>query len=148
MKVQSSAQGASLEHVAHLRHELLTPINHILGFTEIQIEEAAETGLHDYVPALKEINTRGRTLLAIIEDELAPLSTLSDLKYLDAHLESDAGSTLCQVRKLAEQLHAIGHHSAAEELHLVSSALEQLLSISHQMVQDLGAGESTEQLRK
>lgn len=121
---------------------MLTPINHILGLTELQIDEAPETGLCDYVPALAEINTRGRTLLAIIEGELAPVSHLSDLKHLDQRLESEARPTLGQARKLAEQLLATGHHSAAEEVSLVSSALESLLAISRATVQDLSAGES------
>ena len=48
-----------------LKHALLTPINHILGFTEIQLEEADENGLLDCVPAFAEINARGRALLSI-----------------------------------------------------------------------------------
>ncbi len=143
MTARSSAPGDLLEQIAQLRHALLTPINHILGLTEIQMDEAPETGLCDYVPALAEINTRGRTLLAIIEGELERLSPdLSDLKQLDARLESEARPTLGQARKLAEQLLATGHHSAAEEVSLVSSALESLLAISRATVQDLSAGES------
>jgi len=142
MTARSSAPGdPGLEQIAQLRHALLTPINHILGLTELQIDEAPETGLCDYVPALAEINTRGRTLLAIIEGELAPVSHLSDLKHLDQRLESEARPTLGQARKLAEQLLATGHHSAAEEVSLVSSALESLLAISRATVQDLSAGE-------
>jgi signal transduction histidine kinase len=140
MTARSSAPGdPGLEQIAHLRHELLTPINHILGLTELQIDEAPETGLSDYVPALAQINTSGRTLLAIIEAELAPCSRLSDLKHLDQRLQSEARPSLGQARKLAEQLRATGHHSAAEEVSLVSGALESLLATSRATVQDLSA---------
>jgi signal transduction histidine kinase len=134
----SARDAAVLEQVAYLRHELLTPVNHILGFTEIQIDEAQETGLHDYVPALAEINTRGRALLTIIEDGLGPLSHLADLKHLEERIESEAEPTLGQARELAERLHTIGSHSAALEVDLVSSALESLLAISQAMVRSEG----------
>jgi signal transduction histidine kinase len=149
MTTWSSAPGdAGLEQIAHLRHELLTPINHILGLTELQIDEAPETGLSDYIPALAQINACGRTLLAIIEGELAPFSNPSDLKHLDERLESEARPSLGQARTLAEQLHSTGHHSAAEEVGLVSSALESLLAISRATVQDPSARESADPVRK
>lgn len=131
----------SLEQIAHLRHELLTPINHILGLTEIQIDEAPETGLDDYVPALAEINTRGRKLLAIIEGDLAPFSRLSDLKHLNARLESEARPTIGRSQRLALELQAIGHDSAAEEVNLVSSALENLVAILRETVRDLSTAQ-------
>jgi signal transduction histidine kinase len=139
---------ANLEQIAHLRHELLTPINHILGLTELQMDEAPETGLADYVPALAEINTRGRKLLAIIEGELAAFSCPSDLRQLEARLESEARLTLGQARKLAEQFHAIGQHSAAEEVNLVTRALESLIAISRETAHHLLAGSPAEQIRK
>jgi signal transduction histidine kinase len=142
MKLPPSPQeGATgLEQIAHFRHELLTPINHILGLTEIQMDEAPEVGLCDYVPALQEINTAGRTLLAIIEGELAPFTLPSDLRQLQVHLESAARPALGQARKLAGQLQAAGHHAAAEEIGLVAGALEGLIAISRETVQDLSAG--------
>ena len=124
---------ASPEQLAHLRHELLTQINHIIGFTEIQIDEAPETGLGDHIPALAEINTCGRSLMALIEGALAPASSGSDLRDLDGHIESEATPALVQAKKLAGHLHSIGCDSAAQEIDLVSTALESLLNISRQM---------------
>jgi signal transduction histidine kinase len=143
-----TARPSDLEQIAHLRHELLTPINHILGLTEMQMDEAPEMGLGDYIPALAEINTGGRKLLAIIEGELNAFSRPSDLKRLDARLELEARPTLGQARKLAEQLHAIGQHSAAEEVSLVSSALQNLIAISRETAQDLQAGAPAPQIKK
>jgi hypothetical protein len=122
-------------------------VNHILGLTEIQIDEAQETGLCAYVPAFTEINTCGRTLLSIIEEEVASGSHPPDLKHLDARIESEAGPTLGAARKLAERLHTIGSHEAASEVDLVSSALESLLAIARSMTYDEPATKSIERFR-
>jgi signal transduction histidine kinase len=127
-----------LNQVANLRHELLTPINHILGFTEMQIEEAAETGLFDCVPDFRKINIGGRMLLAIIEDGLNSGSGPSDLRRLGALLESQALPVLSLARKLAEQAHTLGNQSVAEEVDLVARALVALISISQNILRESG----------
>jgi signal transduction histidine kinase len=140
MNPQAFEQGEGPEQnqIAHLRHELLTPINHILGFTEMQIEEAAETGLLDCVPEFREINTGGRSLLTLIENGLDSDSGFSDLWRLGARIESEARPVLGLARKLAAEVRTIGNESVAEEVDLVASALDNLISISHQMLrQDL-----------
>jgi signal transduction histidine kinase len=124
----------SPDQLAHVRHELLTQINHIIGFTEIQIDEAPEIGLGEHVPALSEINTCGRSLMALIENAFGPGANGSDLESLDGHIESEATPALVQAQKLAGHLHAIGFASAADEIELVSTALESLLNISHEML--------------
>lgn len=110
-----------------LKHALLTPINHILGFTEIQLEEADENGLLDCVPALAEINARGHALLDIIEDEFTGCS--AHLENLDARIEAEAIPTLGLSRGLAERFRLLGNLSAAEDVDVVSSALESLLAL-------------------
>lgn len=114
-------------NLRELKHALLTPINHILGFTEMQLEEAEENGLLDYVPAFTEINGRGRTLLDIIEDEFAGSS--ANLEHLDARIESEAIPTLGLSRGLAEQLRLQGNDPAADDVDVVSGALESLLAL-------------------
>ena len=81
--------------------------------------------------------------MAIIEDELDPGARVSDLKRLAARIESKGGPVLVLARKLAQQLHTTGRRSVAEEIDLVSSALENLLSLSHETVQDPSVGMST-----
>ena len=124
----------SPEQMGHVRHELLTQINHIIGFTEIQIDEAPEIGLGEHIPALAEINTCGRSLMVLIENAFGPEAGPSSLKSLDGHIESEATPALVQAQKLAGHLHSIGCESAAEEIELVSTALESLLNISHEML--------------
>jgi len=134
MKVSSSSQddATPLEQIGHWRHELLTPLNHILGLTEIHIDDAPDTGIQDYVPALAEINAGGRHLLAMIESGIDPFSSPSDLLQLAGRLQSEAGRALPPARKLALELRAISP-AAAEDLVLVASALDKFISICHEV---------------
>ena len=55
-----------------LRHDLRTPINQIIGYSEMLEEEAAEAGQSEYVPDLQKIQKAARTLLAGIDQWLSP----------------------------------------------------------------------------
>lgn len=57
----------NFESLAHLKHELKTPVNHILGYAELLIEEAEERRLEAFVPAFQQIQKGGGQLLASIE---------------------------------------------------------------------------------
>jgi two-component system, NtrC family, sensor kinase len=57
--------------LSELRHNLRTPVNHILGYSEMLIEDAAEVGntaLHD---ALREVHSTARAALAEINAALS-----------------------------------------------------------------------------
>ena len=73
--------------LAHLRHELRTPFNQILGYTTILLEDAKEGGFSAVTPALAGIQTRGRVLLERIQ---AALSDSDD----GVSLELDSGQSL------------------------------------------------------
>ena len=120
--------------LAHLRHELLTHVNHVLGFTEMQLDEGSESRLSVYMPMFADVHARGRNLLAIIERELDAGRSCADLVELDRCLSSEARPALDQAQRLAYQLHAAGLACAAEEMDLVSTALERLLETSRGMV--------------
>jgi len=50
-----------------LRHELRTPVNHILGYAELLIEEAGDLGREDRVAALEEVRAAGRRALDLVD---------------------------------------------------------------------------------
>src|SRR5438552_9179390 len=52
--------------LSRIRHDLRTPINHILGYCEMLQEE--EEVPDDFQPDLKKIHTGGRQLLALIQE--------------------------------------------------------------------------------
>jgi DNA-binding response OmpR family regulator len=50
-----------------LRHDLKTPLNQIIGYSEMLQEDAEELGQTGFVADLKKIETAGRTLLGMID---------------------------------------------------------------------------------
>ena len=53
-----------------LRHDLRTPLNHILGYAELLLEEAEAAGHSDFVADLQKICLAGRELLAVVNRRL------------------------------------------------------------------------------
>jgi DNA-binding response OmpR family regulator len=58
-------QAASL---ADVRHTLRTPLNHIIGYSEMLLEEAGEHGLEAFTADLQKIHKAGKELLGFIND--------------------------------------------------------------------------------
>ena len=58
--------------LAHMRHTLRTPLNHIIGYSEMLLEEAGERGLETFAADLQKIHTAGKQLLACINEFLNP----------------------------------------------------------------------------
>ncbi|MGL5077549.1 MAG: response regulator, partial [Waterburya sp.] len=70
MTTDSQSQSSIL---SHLRHELRTPINAIIGYSEMLMEEIAEINQNiDYLSELEQIRDCGTQLLASINNFLNP----------------------------------------------------------------------------
>jgi len=61
-----------LETLSKLRHSLRTPLNQIIGYSEMLMESAEENNITTILVDLKRIHTAGGQLLALINDALAP----------------------------------------------------------------------------
>ena len=59
-----------------LIHDLRTPLNLIIGYSEMLIEQAQEQGQDDFVPDLQKILAAGKQLLALINDSFHPIRAL------------------------------------------------------------------------
>jgi DNA-binding response OmpR family regulator len=66
------------DYFAHVRHELRTPVNAILGDSEMLQEEAEELGQQPFLDDLQRIHTAGKRLLTLIDDVRDPLAALAD----------------------------------------------------------------------
>lgn len=56
--------------LSHLRHDLRTPINQILGYSELLLEETADAGHTVYDADLQKIRHAAKTLLNLINENL------------------------------------------------------------------------------
>ena len=52
---------------SRLRHDLRTPINHIVGYAELLIEDAEDRGLAERSAPLAAIRDRGKALLNLVD---------------------------------------------------------------------------------
>src|SRR5690348_13224881 len=59
---------------AALRHALFTPANHIVGYTELLLEESTEEEAPAIVPELRKIHSAGRRLVKLLNDALNDLA--------------------------------------------------------------------------
>src|SRR5436309_1379611 len=53
-----------------LCHELRTPVNHIIGYSELLIDQCADLGRSDYQADLGKINNAAKIWLALMEEHL------------------------------------------------------------------------------
>ena len=56
--------------LANLRHDLRTPIGHVLGYGEMVADELADTDRSDLLADVEKIRAAGRRLLALIDERL------------------------------------------------------------------------------
>lgn len=61
---------AKVQHLLprDLVHDLRTPLGHILGYSELLIEQMQEAGHEEFIPYLEKIRKAGRELLVMMTD--------------------------------------------------------------------------------
>ena len=120
------------ESLAHLRHELRTPVNHILGYSELLIEDAGERRLEAFVPAFQQIQDGGRQLLESIQTALADhveSSENMDLDTFKTNLRDTASDVLqTSTSLLADLEHE--HDQTRADLDAISWALRRLIEFT------------------
>lgn len=57
--------------LSHLRHDLRTALNHVLGYADMMSESAAESDSHELAATLHEIKTEATNVLRMVESCLA-----------------------------------------------------------------------------
>ena len=70
--------------LSNIRHSLRTPLNQIIGYSEMLQEEAEDFGLQAYTPDLAKVRTAGAQLLGLINDSLSASRLESGKLDLDA----------------------------------------------------------------
>ncbi|HEX6533725.1 MAG TPA: protein kinase [Gemmatimonadaceae bacterium] len=113
-----------------LRHELRTPVNHILSYAELLREEARDLHLPEFVTVLEEITLAGKQTLTLVNDLLDPTrreanavipSELCD--SVDARLEGIVERTAM----LTADARTRGQERLIPDLQRIEAAAERLL---------------------
>jgi signal transduction histidine kinase len=109
-----------------LKHELRTPINHIIGYSELLAEAAEDEGRVEYSELARKIHSAGHALTKLVEVKL-PVGA----ETLDAHaiseLREDLQSAIANVLDIVNGWLCSGPGPYSRDLGLIRSAAERLL---------------------
>lgn len=117
---------------AELRHELRTPFNHVIGYTEMLLESAAEDGLEPLVPGLKLLHTDARELLNAVNAGLTadrPVKR-ADLVTLARTLSSGVSPLTLLVCELLERARHGAHEVAFNDLARIRRSIDDLACLT------------------
>lgn len=124
--------------LAHLRHELRTPINGIIGYSEMLLEDEEDKA---FTVDLERIRAGGRTLLAIIDDVLGGKGAGADGRDLDSYAEqirvdlrTPVTSVVGYAEMLLESAQEEGRDELVPDLDRIHSAAHRLLELSGDIV--------------
>lgn len=109
--------------LSRIRHDLRTPINHILGFCEMLQEEEGMPG--DFQPDLKKIHAGGRQLLALIQeylDEATFEEKRHDLHRLCHELRTPVNHIVGYAELIEEQAEERGLREMLPDLRKIADA--------------------------
>ncbi len=131
--------------LGHVRHELRTPINGIIGYSEMLMEDVDQPGL---VEDLQRIRESGHRLLdrvdALLRPERLPPGALDDLGAFAAQVEVDLRTPINAVVGYAEMLiedcDEPGREHLRPDLQRILDAARRLLAASGDIVGIAAAG--------
>jgi signal transduction histidine kinase len=105
-----------------LRHELRTPINHIVGYAELLLDEAEDLGLMAVIDDLRKIHQAGTLLLSLVNDALAAdrlMSAGPDLDQLSAELRTPLNAIIGYSGLLREEAEDGAYVALVPDLHRI-----------------------------
>jgi len=126
--------GSSLarrQYLAVIRHELRTPINHIIGYSEILQEDAEERGQEGFFHDLGRILSAGRELTAIVGARLDPAKTeAGDISFsrLRHELRTPLNAVIGYSEMLQEEAGEQNQEHFIPDLQKIDSAAKHLLA--------------------
>jgi class 3 adenylate cyclase/CheY-like chemotaxis protein len=117
------------EALAHLRHDLRTPLNHIIGYTEMLLEDETQEDAAGFGPGLRRVHDHARRVLKLINEMVRADAGEVDLPHLSAQLSDPLASIVSEVDSLAAQAKHTGAQREAQDLHRIATAAAELQSV-------------------
>jgi adenylate cyclase len=121
----------------NLRHELRTPINHIVGYSELLLDIAAEQGHAEVLSDLERIRAAGRELGALVAESLdtaAVQASLPDTASLSRALRTPLNTIVGYSELLEEDAEVGGYVELVPDLQRIKTAGRHLLGQVHAML--------------
>jgi hypothetical protein len=115
--------------ISVIRHELRTPINHIIGYTEMLQEEAGQERL---LPELHVIWTSGQQLLRVVNELLDALQSDPDqarLPRLQKQMQELLEQVIGKTREIEESADSRGELDISSDVQKVRQAAISLLEL-------------------
>jgi diguanylate cyclase (GGDEF)-like protein len=119
---------------AYLRHEYRTPVNHIVGYSELLIDESKERHLEGYVPGFRRIQQGGRRLLESVQNafsETAGSDRAWEGEAFRKDLAIQAGEISGILASIAREMER-GHRETLADLAAISSGISRLNELAGQ----------------
>ncbi len=117
------------EQVSHVRHDLRTFANHILGYSDMLLEVARDDAVEEIIPGLVAIHELGANLLERVGAILNPSRTdvaHADFEKLAAELHPVVEKLLVNAKTLCEQTQQLEMEQENADGHKILSAVENL----------------------
>ncbi|HET7757877.1 MAG TPA: response regulator, partial [Steroidobacteraceae bacterium] len=114
--------------LSHLRHELHTPLNHIIGYSEMLLESAAEGRIAALEPTLRALHEHARRLVSLVDEELGRTRKDGDidLRRLSAQAAAPIGAIIVAVGELRARAQQLDASEAGQDLERIASAAQAL----------------------
>ncbi len=122
------------EGLSKLRHALRTPLNQIIGYSELLMESIEESGGTDLLPALQRIHSGGGELLALINDALAAWKIEAgkvDFTALREHLQAPLNAVITVAGEAIGLAQKLGQADAIPDLEKILRAAQNLLTLAN-----------------
>ena len=125
------------EAMRSLRHDLRTPINPLLGYCELIVEEAGEAAPAEFLAGVRELHALGVRMLKltneVFSDQPSALREL-DCSKLRQEFQTPTEAALVLCRQLEQQALAASLAVAAKDLQRISVATDRWWKRIEQML--------------
>lgn len=127
-----------------LRHDLRTPINPILGYCELIVEEAGDAAPPELVAGIWELHMAGTQMLKLTNEVFSELPSATRTLEVAALRETfrapaAVAATLC--KELEQQATAASLPTAAQDLRRIGTATARWLTRVDELLEEYGKGE-------
>ena len=112
----------------HLRHELHTPLNHIIGYSEMLLESAAEVGIVGLEPRLRDLHGHAQQVMLLVDEALGRTRKEHeiDLPRLSSEAARPIGSIIEAADELRTRAQQMDAGAVSQDLERIASAARTL----------------------